>query len=206
MAKRRRHNISSLCLDGDEWCSDQARLANAAVTFYQKLFTKESNEHYWYPIRGCFPRADSTALNHSVFPASAEEIHTAVLAIGVSKTTLVRSNCSRLWKGLSLDMGHRDNVHWIFGNGKSVAFWSNVWVRGADGGDWKWEIFQDLLPTNVLLHIAAYVPPNPMHPDDKVAWSVVFSNPEEYRGSVLERSRRLVELSVATSLCCNTVG
>ncbi|KAK8682692.1 hypothetical protein V6N13_055071 [Hibiscus sabdariffa] len=42
----------------------------------------------------------------------------------------------------------RASVHWIIGNGRNVAFWSDVWIKGV-----------------------ACVPPNPMHPDDKVGWS-----------------------------------
>ncbi|KAK8486884.1 hypothetical protein V6N11_058274 [Hibiscus sabdariffa] len=88
--------------------------------------------------------------------------------------------------------------------------------------------------------IAACVPPNPMHPDDKVGWSgessgkfsvksayglrmgldweakllpwkviqqfkVVFGSTEKYRGSVIERSQRLVELTVAAQLHCSGV-
>ncbi|KAK8644684.1 hypothetical protein V6N13_123984 [Hibiscus sabdariffa] len=48
-SQRRCNHISALHIDGDEWCSDQQRLAAVAVAYYQKLFTREVFSHVLPP-------------------------------------------------------------------------------------------------------------------------------------------------------------
>ncbi|KAK8583336.1 hypothetical protein V6N13_022043 [Hibiscus sabdariffa] len=101
----------------------------------------------------------------------------------------------------------------LIGNGQGVNFWYDSWlpdigplvdyvskdfgatvshttlVGMADAtGVWRWDVLQQLLPTYILLCIAAVKGP--------CSALVVFNNPMEDRGSILEQSRHLKDISV----------
>ncbi|KAK8491406.1 hypothetical protein V6N11_073732 [Hibiscus sabdariffa] len=89
--------------------------------------------------------------------------------------------CSRLWHGLNLVWNRvNQGIVWNLGNGDSIDFWDDPWLVdiglliefvsdcvaaniipcsvasmvGIDG-EWKWNLFDDLLLAHVLLWIVA---------------------------------------------------
>ncbi|KAK9026710.1 hypothetical protein V6N11_039544 [Hibiscus sabdariffa] len=63
MARRRANYISSLKLDGSTWCDDQLFLRQAALVFFQGLFSSSETDGYGYGVRGQFLRQEDFGLD-----------------------------------------------------------------------------------------------------------------------------------------------
>ncbi|KAF7842708.1 putative ribonuclease H protein At1g65750 family [Senna tora] len=89
----------------------------------------------------------------------------------------------------------QEGAGWRLGSGMKVRFWSDPWLPNgrrledyavvplldtdrnrvaaefvSASGDWAWDKFDFLIPSNVSSMIAAVRPPSPMFPEDMVIW------------------------------------
>ncbi|KAK8654455.1 hypothetical protein V6N13_128423 [Hibiscus sabdariffa] len=88
----------------------------------------------------------------------------------------------------------RSNIIWSIGSGHDIDFWRDVWIEEVGplishvdtrfvhqcvvsvaqmvsaAGEWRWELFDYLLPRGVLLRIAAVHIPCPSLETDMVGW------------------------------------
>ncbi|KAK8487084.1 hypothetical protein V6N11_024249 [Hibiscus sabdariffa] len=63
MARRRVNFISGLRVSGEERCEDQDEPRNAAIQFYQQLFSSSMTDGYSYSVRGKLLRLDCSAID-----------------------------------------------------------------------------------------------------------------------------------------------
>ncbi|KAK8498964.1 hypothetical protein V6N12_058001 [Hibiscus sabdariffa] len=77
MARRRVNFISGLRVSGEERCEDQDEPRNAAIQFYQQLFSSSMTDGYSYSVRGKLLRLDCSAIDPVVCPVLVEEIRKA---------------------------------------------------------------------------------------------------------------------------------
>ncbi|KAL4378156.1 hypothetical protein GQ457_02G020690 [Hibiscus cannabinus] len=94
-----------------------------------------------------------------------------------------------------------ENLTWNLGNGRNVDFWHDSWITVigplavhigtlnqaalprvsiaamlTTQGTWNWPLFQHLLPSPVLLRIAAVKEPDPLFPEDAVGWGLTTNH------------------------------
>ncbi|KAH9730831.1 putative ribonuclease H protein [Citrus sinensis] len=105
---------------------------------------------------------------------------------------------SPLWKAMgNIWEKTRGGIRWNIGDGETVNFWGDCWVTSLkplaecviqpipnellnkramdflDGaGNWNWPLFSHLVPSNVLLKIAAIHPPTTAFGNDSYFWGI----------------------------------
>ncbi|XP_050238477.2 uncharacterized protein LOC126687968 [Mercurialis annua] len=122
----------------------------------------------------------------------------------------IKGPCSVLWRNLH-HLWHNISygTHCALGDGRIINFWSDNWVADLGplrllafsplqdseltkkvidftaNGAWNWKLFENLVPSSVLLHIAAVHPPSASAGPDETYWGLssngVFSVNSAYK-------------------------
>ncbi|MBA0722073.1 hypothetical protein Golax_009555 [Gossypium laxum] len=121
--------------------------------------------------------------------------------------SLYEGNTSCLWKGVCGFWSMvRDGVIWNIGNGASVDFWRDNWIKDwgplinsctkpkcipkqhvplkdfvSPSGDWNWPILNSVLPRPTILSISAYKPPSVHDRVDSARWIWHILVPQKLR-------------------------
>ena len=103
---------------------------------------------------------------------------------------------SVLWKSICQEWNIvHQNVRWSLGNGRRILFWKDSWLESYgplvnhvnsedqietlnytmakmvdNRGNWKWELFAQFLPIQVVMGIVSYIPPIQDVGPDSMVW------------------------------------
>ncbi|KAH9793075.1 putative ribonuclease H protein [Citrus sinensis] len=148
---------------------------------------------------------------------------------------------SHLWKSIgNVWSDVLASRRWCLGDGQSVWFWWDLWVTRdvplaayttnnlpsniLDGkvadfvkedGSWYWERFEQFLPANIIIQIAAFHPPSPDKGTDSLLWCTVWSwkGPQSVRIFLwqalhdrLKTKAELVRRHIPVSTSCDLCG
>lgn len=82
MIKRRRQNkISSLRIDGPDWCFENDKLRAHAVGYFSPLYTVEDCSFRAFPVHGRFPKLGDSILSELMADITFEEVRCLVCSI-----------------------------------------------------------------------------------------------------------------------------
>ncbi|KAK8991205.1 hypothetical protein V6N11_062225 [Hibiscus sabdariffa] len=174
------NTILQLQDDIGEWYDDPVTLQCMALEFFSSLFASIGVGTEPYHLRGLFPVLDVGTLQALSRDVVDDEIKEVIFSMGPLKAPGVLAD--HLLPGSFIADG-------------TITVASMV----DDYGQWRWELFEHMLPYSVLLRIAAVRVLARGSVPDRLCWGLTPTK-QFKSGSVLQRGLRMQQEAVAASV------